>query len=74
VRLFDRTTRRVQVTAAGASFAAVAERVLAISASPFRACARWRRTGGLVVLSSVMSVAGASLPRLIAAYRADRRA
>jgi DNA-binding transcriptional LysR family regulator len=27
---------------------------------------------GLVVLSSVMSVAGAFLPRLIAAYRADR--
>src|SRR4030095_7506267 len=31
-----------------------------------------RRARGLVLLWSVMSVAGAFLPRLIAAYRADR--
>src|ERR1051325_2537544 len=72
-RLFDRTTRRVQVTAAGREFAAVAERMLAdlgITVQSVREVAEERR--GLVVLSSVMSVAGAFLPRLIAAYRADR--
>lgn len=73
VRLFDRTTRRVQVTAAGREFAAVAERMLndlGITVQSVREVAQERR--GLVVLSSVMSVAGAALPRLIAAYRADR--
>ncbi|MBV8191727.1 MAG: LysR family transcriptional regulator [Alphaproteobacteria bacterium] len=73
VRLFDRSTRRVQVTAAGREFAAVAERMLAdlgITVQSVREVAQERR--GLVVLASVMSVAGAALPRLIAAYRADR--
>ena len=73
VRLFDRTTRRVQVTAAGREFAAVAERMLndlGITVQSVREVAEERR--GLVVVSSVMSVAGAALPRLIAAYRADR--
>ena len=73
MRLFDRTTRRVQVTAAGREFAAVAERMLndlGITVQSVREVAEERR--GLVVLSSVMSVAGAFLPRLIAAYRADR--
>jgi DNA-binding transcriptional LysR family regulator len=73
VRLFERSTRRVQVTAAGREFAAVAERMLAdlgITVRSVREVAQERR--GLVVLSSVMSVAGAALPRLIAAYRADR--
>jgi DNA-binding transcriptional LysR family regulator len=72
-RLFDRSTRRVQVTAAGREFAAVAERMLAdlgITVRSVREVAQERR--GLVVLSSVMSVAGAALPPLIAAYRADR--
>ena len=60
VRLFDRTTRRVQVTAAGREFAAVAERMLndlGITVQSVREVAQERR--GLVVLSSVMSVAGA---------------
>ncbi len=73
VRLFDRTTRRVQVTAAGREFAAVAERMLndlGITVKSVREVAQERR--GLVVLSSVMSVAGAALPRVIAAYRAAR--
>jgi DNA-binding transcriptional LysR family regulator len=73
VRLFDRTTRRVQVTAAGREFAAVAERMLndlRITVQSVREVAQERR--GLVVVSSVMSVAGAVLPRLIARYRADR--
>ena len=73
VRLFERSTRRVQVTAAGREFSAVAERMLAdlgITVQSVREVAQERR--GLVVLSSVMSVAGAALPRVIAAYRADR--
>jgi DNA-binding transcriptional LysR family regulator len=73
VRLFDRTTRRVQVTAAGREFAAVAERMLndlGITVQSVREVAQERR--GLIVLSSVMSVAGAALPRVIAAYRTDR--
>ena len=73
VRLFDRTTRRVQVTAAGREFAAVADRMLndlRITVQSVREVAQERR--GLVVVSSVMSVAGAVLPRLIARYRADR--
>ncbi|MGE0424097.1 MAG: LysR family transcriptional regulator [Reyranellaceae bacterium] len=73
VRLFDRTTRRVQVTAAGREFAAVAERMLndlRITVQSVREVTQERR--GLVVVSSVMSVAGAVLPRLIARYRADR--
>jgi DNA-binding transcriptional LysR family regulator len=73
VRLFERTTRRVQITAAGREFAAVAERMLndlGITVRSVREVAQERR--GLVVLSSVMSVAGGLLPRIIAAYRADR--
>jgi DNA-binding transcriptional LysR family regulator len=73
VRLFDRTTRRVQVSAAGREFAAVADRMLndlRITVQSVREVAQERR--GLVVVSSVMSVAGAILPRLIARYRADR--
>jgi len=73
VRLFDRSTRRVQVTAAGREFAAVAERMLndlGITVQSVREVAQERR--GLIVLSSVMSVAGAALPRVIAAYRTDR--
>ncbi|MBX3499323.1 MAG: LysR family transcriptional regulator [Alphaproteobacteria bacterium] len=73
VRLFDRTTRRVQVTPAGREFAAVADRMLndlRITVQSVREVAQERR--GLVVVSSVMSVAGAVLPRLIARYRADR--
>ncbi|HSS83065.1 MAG TPA: LysR family transcriptional regulator [Reyranella sp.] len=73
VRLFERTTRKVQVTAAGREFAAVAERMLAdlgITVRSVREVAQERR--GLVVLSSVMSVAGGLLPPIIAAYRADR--
>jgi DNA-binding transcriptional LysR family regulator len=73
VRLFDRSTRRVQVTAAGREFAAVAERMLndlGITVQGVREVAQERR--GLVVISCVMSVAVGVLPRLIAAYRAGR--
>lgn len=73
VRLFERSTRRVQITAAGREFASVAERMLAdlgITVQSVREVAQERR--GLVVISSVMSVAGGLLPGIIAAYRADR--
>jgi DNA-binding transcriptional LysR family regulator len=73
VRLFERSTRRVQITAAGREFAAVAERMLndlGITVRSVREVAEERR--GLVVVSSVMSVAGGALPSVIAAYRADR--
>ena len=73
VRLFERTTRRVQITAAGREFAAVAERMLndlGITVQSVREVAEERR--GLVVISSVMSVAGGVLPAIVAAYRADR--
>lgn len=73
VRLFDRSTRRVQITAPGREFAAVAERMLndlGITLQSVREVAQERR--GLVVVSSVMSVAGGQLPRLIAAFHGDR--
>ncbi|MBS0548980.1 MAG: LysR family transcriptional regulator [Proteobacteria bacterium] len=73
VRLFERSTRRVQITAAGREFAAVAERMLndlGITVQSVREVAEERR--GLVVISSVMSVAGGHLPGIVAAYRADR--
>src|ERR1044072_1324557 len=73
VRLFDRSTRRVQVTAAGREFAAVAERMLndlGITVQSVREVAQEHR--GLVVISCVMSVAGGELPAMIAAYQADR--
>lgn len=73
VRLFDRSTRRVQITAAGREFAAVAERMLndlGITVQSVREVAEERR--GLVVLSTIMSVAGGVLPSIVAAYRAER--
>ena len=73
VRLFERSTRRVQITAAGREFAAVAERMLAdlgITVQSVREVSEERR--GLVVISTVMSVAGGLLPGIVAAYRADR--
>ena len=73
VRLFERSTRRVQITEAGREFAAVAERMLndlGITVQSVREVAQERR--GLVVVSCVMSVAVGVVPRMIAAYRADR--
>ena len=73
VRLFERSTRKVQITAAGREFAAVAERMLndlGITVRSVREVAEERR--GLVVISSVMSVAGGLLPGIIASYRTDR--
>jgi DNA-binding transcriptional LysR family regulator len=73
VQLFERSTRRVQITAAGREFAAVAERMLndlGITVQSVREVAQEHR--GLVVISCVMSVAGGELPAMIAAYQVDR--
>jgi DNA-binding transcriptional LysR family regulator len=71
VRLFDRTTRRVQITAAGREFVAVAERMLndlRISVRSMREIGEQQR--GQVIISSIMSVANSVLPQIVASYRA----
>jgi DNA-binding transcriptional LysR family regulator len=70
VRLFDRSTRSVQITAAGREFAAVAARMLndlKITVGSMRELADQRR--GQVIVSSIMSVANGKLPKMIASYR-----
>ena len=70
VRLFDRSTRSVQITAAGKEFAAVAARMLndlRITGGSMRELADQRR--GQVIVSSIMSVANGKLPGMVAAYR-----
>jgi DNA-binding transcriptional LysR family regulator len=70
VRLFERSTRSVQITAAGKEFVAVAERILndlRITLSSMRDLSDQQR--GQVILSSIMSVANGQLPRLVATYR-----
>ena len=69
VKLFDRSTRSVQITAAGREFAAVAARMLndlKITVGSMRELAGQRR--GQIIVSSIMSVANGKLPRMIAAY------
>ena len=69
VKLFDRSTRSVQITAAGKEFAAVAARMLndlKITVGSMRELAGQRR--GQIIVSSIMSVANGKLPRMIAAY------
>jgi DNA-binding transcriptional LysR family regulator len=73
VRLFDRTTRRVEITAAGREFVSLAERMLndlRISVRSMREIGGAQR--GLIIISSIMSVANSVLPRVAAAYRAMR--
>jgi DNA-binding transcriptional LysR family regulator len=73
VRLFERTTRRVEVTGAGREFIAVAERMLndlAISVRSMREIGEAAR--GQVIISSIMSVASGVLPRIVAAFRKMR--
>ena len=73
VRLFDRSTRRVEITAAGKEFAAVAERMLndlRISVSSMREIGEEQR--GQIIISSIMSVATGLLPAIVAKYRASR--
>jgi DNA-binding transcriptional LysR family regulator len=73
VRLFDRSTRRVVITAAGKEFVAVAERMLndlRISVSSMRAIGQEQR--GQIIISSIMSVATGLLPAIVAKYRSSR--
>ena len=73
VRLFDRSTRRVAITAAGKEFVAVAERMLndlRISVRSMREIGEEQR--GQIIISSIMSVANGLLPAIVAKYRASR--
>jgi DNA-binding transcriptional LysR family regulator len=73
VRLFDRSTRRVAITAAGKEFAAVAERMLndlRISIHSMREVGEEQR--GQIIISSIMSVANGLIPIVAAKYRASR--
>jgi DNA-binding transcriptional LysR family regulator len=67
VRLFSRSTRRVTVTDAGKEFTALAERLLndlEIGVANLRA----DRPRGQIVVTSVVSLANAMLPALLAGY------
>ena len=58
IKLFDRSTRSVQITAAGKEFAAVAARILndlKITLQSMRELSDQRR--GQIIISSIMSVA-----------------
>jgi DNA-binding transcriptional LysR family regulator len=73
VRLFDRSTRRVTITAAGKEFAAVAERMLndlRIGVGSMREIGAEQR--GRIIVSSIMSVANGLFPAIVAKYRAAR--
>ena len=73
VRLFDRSTRHVAITAAGKEFAAVAERMLndlRISVGSMREISAEQR--GRIIVSSIMSVANGLFPAIVAKYRASR--
>jgi DNA-binding transcriptional LysR family regulator len=75
VSLFERTTRRVQLTPAGREFVAVAERVLndlRISVRSMPDLADQQR--GQVIVASIESVANDLLPRIIAEYHTARPA
>jgi len=75
VALFERTTRRVRLTAAGRDFVALAERLLndlRLAAGSMRAAAEEQR--GRVVLASIMSAASGPLPAILAAWHAARPA
>src|ERR1700749_2997504 len=70
VKLFDRSTRSVQITAAGREFAGVAARMLndlKITLGSMRELADQRR--GQIIVSSIMSVANGRLPGLVREYR-----
>ena len=73
VALFERTTRRLRLSAAGREFLPVAERMLQdlrIAARGLRGIAAESR--GRVVLASIMSAAAGALPAILAAWSAAR--
>lgn len=70
VKLFDRSTRSVQITAAGKEFVGVAARMLndlRITIRSMHELSDQRR--GHVFVSSIMSVANGKLPTLLSEYR-----
>ena len=70
LKLFDRSTRSVHITAAGKEFVDVATRMLndlKITMTSMRELADQRR--GQVIVSSIMSVSNGRLPAIIADYR-----
>jgi DNA-binding transcriptional LysR family regulator len=70
LKLFDRSTRSVQITAAGKEFVGVASRMLndlKITIRSMRELSDQRR--GQVIIASIMSVANGKLPGLVSAYR-----
>jgi len=72
IKLFERSTRSVQITAAGKEFVAVAARMLndlKITLRSMRELSDQRR--GQIIISSIMSVANGKLPGLVSAYRLD---
>jgi DNA-binding transcriptional LysR family regulator len=72
IKLFDRSTRSVQITAAGKEFVGVAGRMLndlKITIRSMRELSDLRR--GQIIISSIMSVANGKLPGLVSAYRLD---
>lgn len=73
VQLFRRSTRRVEITEAGAEFAAVAARILndlRISLGNMRNLEGEQR--GQLIVACVMSIAYLQLPGLLQRYRAER--
>ena len=73
IELFRRTTRRMEVTAAGRQFVAMANRVLndlRLSFDGMRDMADEQR--GIVIISAVMSVAYSRMPRIVAGYQEVR--
>lgn len=69
-RLFDRTTRRVELSPAGKEFLAVAQSVLRHAALAGRAAAEVRdRRNGLVRIAAPMVIAGFMLPHAIREWR-----
>lgn len=73
LELFRRSTRRVEITAAGVEFAAVASRILSdlrISLDSMRDTADEQR--GQLIVACIMSSAYMQLPRLIQRYRVLR--
>ena len=72
-RLFERSTRRVSLTAAGKEFLPSAESVLRHATLAERAAADVRdRSAGLVRVAAPMVIAGLMLPRAIAEWRRER--
>ena len=70
VQLFDRTTRRVSLTAAGAVFRTEAERVVVAADSAERVMEEFRSgEGGLLRLAFVDSAAFEVMPRYLRAFR-----